>query len=286
MRCRNGRGVALAVAMTVALTGAVGCTSPESPHKPGKDRRASTESRAALLSAERSTDRAASARVRSTTVMGAQLSLKADGALSWGDGLTGTLTITYTGGTTAEQMRALGITSMEARYLADAYYARMGDTFAEKAGGKHWIKYAYDDLKDLGGGAGATFADQLRNTAPNQSVRLLLDAEDVREVGEETVHGRTATHYSGTVLVHDVTDAQQRKQLEQAGVTSETVDIWVDDRDLLVKKVEKGRTVSGELTQTAYYTDYGVAVSATEPPADDTQDFTDLLEQQRGGSAS
>jgi hypothetical protein len=286
MKRTNGRGVVLAVALALVLTGAVGCTSSESPREPGTDRGASAGSRAALLSAERSTDRAASARVRSTTVMGTQLSLKADGALGWGDSLTGTLTITYTGGTTAETMRALGITSMQARYLADAYYARMGDTFARKTGGKHWIKYAYDDLKDLAGGAGATFADQMRNTAPNQSVRLLLDAEEVREVGREKVGGRTATHYSGTVLVPDVTDARLRTQLEQAGVTSETVDLWVDDRDLLVKKVEKGRTASGELTQTAYYTDYGVAVSVAEPPADDTQDFAELLERQQGGSAS
>jgi hypothetical protein len=285
MKCTNGRRVALAVAMTAALTGAAACTSSESAGKPEGKRGDGSASLTALRSAERSTDRAESARVRSTTVMGSQLSLKADGALGWGDGLTGTLTITYTGGTTAETMRALGITSMEARYLSDAYYARMGDAFAEKAGGKHWIRYAYDDLKDLGGGAGANFADQMRNTAPNQSVKLLLDSEDVREVGPETIGGRTTTHYTGTVEVQDVADAQLKKQLEQADVTAETVDIWVDDRNLLVKKVEKSRTAAGELTQTAYYSDYGVKVLAEKPPAGDTEDFRKLLEQQDASSS-
>ncbi|MDH6623766.1 hypothetical protein M2271_001558 [Streptomyces sp. LBL] len=280
MKCTNGRHLALAGVLTATLTGTDSCTSSESSAKPEGSRGASTASLTALRSAERSTDRAESARIRSTTVMGTQLSVKADGALGWGDGLTGTLTITYTGGTAAETMRALGITSMEARYLADAYYARMGDAFAEKAGGKHWIKYAYGDLAALAGGANANFADQMRNTTPNQSVKLLLDSEDVRRVGEEKVGGRTTTHYSGTVAVSEVADSRLRKQLQEAGVTAETVDIWVDDRDLLVKKVEKSRTAAGELTQSAHYSDYGVRVLAKKPPADDTGDFRELLAQQ------
>ncbi len=127
----------------------------------------------------------------------------------------------------------------------------MGDAFAEQAGGKHWIKYAYDDLESLGGGSGAYLKDQMQNTTPNQSVKLLLASGDVRKVGEEKVRGQETTHYSGTVDVADLAsqnsnlDRSQlddlKKQLEQAGVSTETVDIWVDDQDLLVKKVEKGR---------------------------------------------
>jgi hypothetical protein len=263
------------VAAAVVLAGVAACTP--SGESENDERRSTPVSLTALRSAERATGRAASAKVRSTAVMGTALSLKATGALGWGDGLTGTLTITYTGGTTAETMRGLGITSMEARYLPDAYYARTGEAFAAKTGGKHWLRYAYDDLEGLG--AGANFADQMRNITPNQSVKLLLDSEDVHEVGEERVEGRRATHYSGTVEVGDVTDAGLRKQLEQAGVATETVDIWVDDRDLLVKKVEKGRTATGEYSQTAYYSDYGTEVAVEAPPARDTADFSELLRQ-------
>lgn len=276
MKCTTGHRLALPVAVAAALTLVTACTSSGSSEQPAKDRAASSEFLPALRLAERSTDRARSARVRSTTVMGTQLSLEADGTLDWGSALTGALTITYTGGTTAETMRGLGITSMEARYLSDAYYARMGDAFAEKAGGRHWLKYVYADLQALGGG-GANFADQMRNTTPNQSVKLLLDSEDVHRVGVETVTGRTTTHYSGTVEVSEVADAELRKQLQHAGVTTQTVDIWVDDQDLLVKKVEKGRMSTGELTQTAYYSDYGVRVAVQKPPADDTKDFKELL---------
>ena len=75
----------------------------------------------------------------------------------------------------------------------------MGDTFAAKIGGKHWIRYAYDDLADLAGGSGADLADQMRNTTPNQSVRLLLASGDVRRSARRRCDGEATTHYSGTV---------------------------------------------------------------------------------------
>ncbi|MEU9174154.1 LppX_LprAFG lipoprotein [Streptomyces sp. NPDC048420] len=262
-----------------ALTGLAACTSSSgSPDEPVERRTTSAPaSLPALRTAEHATERAETARVRSTTVMGSQLSLTADGVLAWRDELSGTLTIRYTGGTAAKAMRDLGVTSMEARYLSDAYYARMGDTFAARIGGKHWLKYAYDDLKSLGGGA--DLADQMRSTTPDQSVKLLLDSEDVREVGAETVDGQATTHYSGTVELEDVTDTELRRRLQDAGVTAETVDIWINEKNLLVKKVEKTSTANGKVTQTAHYSDYGVRVAVRKPPAADTADFKALLSQ-------
>ena len=266
------------VTTAAALTGLAACTSSGSSEAPEGERTASAPAALpALRTAERSTQRAETARVRSTTVMGTQLSLTADGVLAWRDGLSGSLTIDYTGGTAAETMRGLGVTSMEARYLSDAYYARMGDTFAAKMGGKHWLRYAYDDLKTLGGGAG--LADQMRSTTPDQSVRLLLDSGDVRELGRETVDGQAATHYAGTVRMEDVTDTELRRRLQDAKVTAETVDIWINEKNLLVKKVEKTSTTNGRVTQTAHYSDYGVKVAVQKPPAADTEDFKTLLSQ-------
>ncbi|MFF5101983.1 hypothetical protein [Streptomyces sp. NPDC000134] len=251
------------IALTAVLLGATACSGEEpAPAAPAPAERA-------LRAVERATDRAGSARVTSTTVMGSELSIEAAGALGWrDDGLTGTLTITYTGGTTAETMRELGTTSMEARYLPDAYYARMGDAFADKLGGRHWIRYDYEDLESLGGGAGAGFADQMRTSTPQQSVKRLLTADDVRKVGVGTTRGQRTTHYSGTV----------------DGPGTQTVDVWVNDQDLLVKKVERGSTESGRLTQTAYYGDYGVRAAAERPPAGDTADFEELLGRETGGS--
>ncbi|MFF3712000.1 hypothetical protein [Streptomyces phaeochromogenes] len=304
MKSTAVRRATVSIAMAAALTGVAACSGSDSDggsggssgeSSGGGDKaagKAKTQANpiAALRSVEKSTDKADSAKVESTTTMGTIMSMEADGALGWSDGLTGTLTITYTGGTMADQMRQLGTTSMEARYLPDAYYAKMGDKFAEQSGGKHWIKYAYDDLADLAGGSGAYMKDQMQNTTPNQSVKLLLASGDVKKVGAEKVRGENTTHYSGTVDVADLAGessnltadqlADMKRQLEQAGVTTETIDIWVNDEDLLVKKVEKGELATGSMSSTAFYSDYGVKVSTEEPPAGDTADFKDLMQTQ------
>ncbi|MFH9087531.1 hypothetical protein [Streptomyces sp. NPDC017673] len=286
------RRAALCTAVVAALTGVAACGSSDSG-KDGGDKAAGKTAThvspiAALRSAEKSTDKADSAKVRSTTSIGDLMSMTANGALTWGDGLKGNLTITYTGGQMAELMKKAGTQSMEARYLPDAYYAHMSDTYAQQAGGgKHWIKYSYEDLAKLGGASGSYMKDQIQNATPNQSVKMLLASGDVKKVGEETVSGVHTTHYSGTLNVADLAgrtsnlSAEQlsalKKQLSQAGVTTDTVDIWINDQDLLVKKTEKADTANGAMTNTSYYTDYGVKVTAEAPPAGDTKDFADML---------
>ncbi|GGX73644.1 hypothetical protein [Streptomyces fructofermentans] len=298
MMSSNVRRATVSIALAAALAGVAACSGSDSDGDSGKgggDKGSGGSSTkvspiAALRSVDRTTDGADSARVESSTTMGSMMSMKADGVLGWADGLTGNLTITYTGGTMADQMRQLGTTSMEARYLPDAYYAKMGDKFAEQSGGKHWIMYAYDDLAELAGGSGAYMKDQMQNTTPNQSVKLLLASGDVQRVGAEKVRGENTTHYSGTVDVADLASrssnlseeqlADMKRQLQQAGVTTETIDIWVNEDDLLVKKVEKGELATGPMSSTAYYSDYGADASVAEPPASDTADFKDLMAAQ------
>ncbi|WP_406474429.1 hypothetical protein [Streptomyces sp. NBC_01615] len=303
MKSTTVRRVTLSIALTTALAGVAACGSSGGSGSSGKDDEAVHKGTthvspiAALRSAEKSTDSADSAKVESSTTMGTMMSMTANGTMGWADGLTGTMTITYTGGTLADTMRQTGSTSMQARYLPDAYFAKMSDKFAEQTGGKHWIRYGYDDLAKLGGSSGAYLKDQMQNTTPNQSVKLLLASGDVKKVGEDRVRGERTTHYSGTVNVADMATknsnlsasqlADLKKQLTAAGVSTEKVDIWVNGDDLLVKKVEKGELSSGTMSSTAYYSDYGVKVSATEPPASDTADFKDLLKaQSTGGTTS
>lgn len=277
----------LAVAATLTtLTAVSACTAlgRDADDRGGRgDEAARARAVAALRAAERSTDDAGSARVESTTTVGPTTTVTAEGALSWGDGLTGRLTLTHTGGAVADAVRRLGSASTEARYLPDASYARMGDEVAAKARGRHWIRYTHDDL-DAG----------MRTATPHESVRLLLASGQVTETGRERVRGGRATRYTGTVDVADLIrrgtgrgadrTADVGERLARDGVVGQTLDIWVDDRNLLVKKVEKTRTTSGEVTRTAYFTDYGVKVSVQPPPAGDTEDFTDLVDGPGGPS--
>ncbi|KQX81596.1 hypothetical protein AB0K86_10900 [Streptomyces clavifer] len=285
-------GVSLAAA--AALISVAACGGPDgSAGSSGADGggAVSTQAVAALRLVQKETGGAESARVEGTTVMGSSMSMKQSGAIDWTDGITGALEITYTGGTMGDALKqAGGDGTMRARYLKGEYYANMGDAFAANVGGKHWIRYGYADLAELAGASGEVMREQMQNSTPQQGVNALLASGDVKKVGQEDVRGVATTHYSGTVDVAELTaensalDAGQladfKKQLEQLGITTETVDIWVDQDNLLVKKTERGETKTGELNSTVFYSDYGTAVAVEKPAAGDTVDFKDILKQQ------
>ena len=104
----------------------------------------------------------------------------------------------------------------------------------------------------------------------------------MKKVGSETVDGRRADHYSGTVKVSEMARMQSKK-LERArsSTSSPTSSNSRASRprrstsgstanDLLVKKQETAKGANGDLDSTAYYTDYGTEVSVEAPPACDT----------------
>ncbi|WP_411081828.1 hypothetical protein [Streptomyces sp. cmx-18-6] len=286
---RVGTGAAAVALMSVAACSGGGGASGTEGKPAGGVAKASPVT--ALKQVQQKTGTAQSARIEGTSKVGDSVSMKQSGAIGWADGLTGSLKITYTGGTMAEAMKQGGSNgSMQARYFKNEYYANMGDAFAANIGGKHWIRYAYKDLAQLGGPAGDVLKEQLQNSTPEQGVKALLAAGDLKKVGQEDVRGVSATHYSGTVDVAELTtkgtalDAEQiaalKKQLEAAGVTTQTVDIWVDENDLLVKKSERGETALGPVNSTVLYSDYGTKVSVEKPPVDDTVDFQELMKKQ------
>ncbi|MEV0884342.1 hypothetical protein AB0J03_10985 [Streptomyces microflavus] len=291
---RVGTGAAAAALMSVAACSGGGGDSGTAGKPAGTGGAAEAGSVAALQQIREKTGTVRSARIEGTTEMGDTVSMQQTGTIGWADGLSGSLTITYTGGTMAEALKqGGGDGTVRARYLKDEYYADMGDAFAANVGGKHWVRYAYKDLAELGGPAGDVLEEQVQNSTPEQGVKALLAAGDVRKAGQEDVRGVSATRYSGTVDVAELTgrnsalDAEQlaalKEQLSAAGVTTQTVDIWVDRNDLLVKKTERGETAGGAFSSTVFYSDYGTKVSVEKPPAADTVDFKEILKQRGAG---
>ncbi|GAA2291263.1 hypothetical protein OKJ48_32670 [Streptomyces kunmingensis] len=193
----------------------------------------------ALRAAREKVDAAGSARIEATMDTGDRLASHSAGTLSWSDGVEGTLTVRVTGGKLAASTRKLGGDPSQTRFLPDAYYTRMTDAFADLQGGRHWIRHPYDAGSDL---------------SPADSLRTLGAAEDLRKVGEETVHGTRACHYRGTA------DGQH-------------IDVWIDSRHLLVRRTQR----AGDFTSTVRYRDYGTAPAAAErPPGHDTVDIADV----------
>ncbi|MEV6133827.1 hypothetical protein AB0M05_44710 [Streptomyces violaceusniger] len=243
---------------------------------------------AALKLASQRTDQKNSAKVEGTTKMGEQNS-QMSGSMDWANGIRANMSITQSGGAIASS--PIEGKAMDARYTPDAMFLNMGDEFAAQAGsGKHWVKYDYDVLAQKAGPSGAFLKDQMQNNNPSRSVELLLATGKVKSVGSENVKGVKATHYTGTVKVSEIAKMQSKelsqsdldalqKQLETSGMDTETIDLWVDDQNLLVKKREQAQSNNGSYDSTVYYSDYGTAVTVEEPTSSDTVDFQDMLQQ-------
>lgn len=293
MTSRTLRRVCASVVTVMALTSVAACEGSDSAAgSAGKNgdknpAAAVVSPIAALKKVQQKSDSAESAKVESTLKMGSVMSMTMSGAMDWSEGMTGDVTIRYTGGTMRDAMKKMGGDgSIRALYLSDAYYANMGDAVASALGGKHWIRYAYADLAEVAGASGEALKNQVQNSTPQEAVKALLASDDVKKVGAEDVDGVATTHYAGVVDVADLTsksgalDADQtqalKKQLDQAGIATETVDVWVDKNDLLIKKSERADTATGPFESIVFYSGYGVPVSVQEPAASDTADFKEL----------
>lgn len=285
---------AIAAGSVVLMVGLTACGSEKSGDDKASDKASDKSGQsgmsplAALKLASQQTDKKNSAKVEGTTKMGEQNS-QMSGSMDWANGIRANMSITQSGGAVASS--PIEGKPMDARYTPDAMYLNMGDEFAAQAGGgKHWVKYDYDVLAEKAGPSGAFLKDQMQNNNPSRSVELLLATGKVKSVGTEDVKGVKATHYTGTVNVSEIAKMQSKelsqsdldalqKQLESSGMDTETIDLWVDDQNLLVKKREQAESNNGAYDSTVYYTDYGTSVTVEEPSSSDTVDFQDMLQQ-------
>ncbi len=233
------------------------------------------------------TGQADSAKIDGTTsVSGVDTTMT--GAIDWSNGMTGNVDIKMGGGQASSALKQMGSGGdFQARYLPDAMYLDMGPAIAKSDGGKPWVKYDFDTLASMTGGSGSALKQEVQNSNPTLTVKMLIASGDVKSLGAATVHGTRTTHYAGVLDVDKMLGAQPgmdpasakaiKSQLQAQGITSDHIDIWVDGNGLLVKKVETSAMKTGTLNATAYYTDYGVQVSATPPPAAQTVDAAKML---------
>ncbi|MFD0272412.1 hypothetical protein ACFVHB_00710 [Kitasatospora sp. NPDC127111] len=210
--------------------------------------------------------------------------ITATGTVSWAEGLQGELRMDMSGTPAGKKLSALtGGSTMTARYLKDGMYLRVGGQAVTELDGKHWLHYSYADL----GQQGAIGGDQLKNADPVEGVRTLIASGKVSEAGQETVGGKQTTHYTGELAVADLAAATGRgltaeqaeklkKNLSTAGITSETVDVWVDADNLVVKRTEQAETKAGPFKVTVTYADYGTKVPTEAPDPSDVAELADL----------
>ena len=183
----------------------------------------------------------------------------------------------------------------EIRIVDKAMYLGGGAAAAKEMDGKSWMKFdlaamgAGDELNQLGG---ASQAD--KNPATEST--FLTGAKDVEEVGTETVDGVETTHYKGTVTLADLeksladedkaTQEKRQKsidQYEKMGIDKLTMDMWVDGDDHTKQFRLRGDADKGPLDMTITFLAINEPVKVTAPPAKDTVDLAEMMEEAQQG---
>lgn len=176
-------------------------------------------------------------------------------------------------------------------------YMRFPKQLADQLpGAKPWLKL---DVAKLGEVSGVDFSalTQQQSQDPTATLDFLRGAskDGVTKVGEEDVRGTNTTHYRGTAdlsLAASKAPAAKRKAIEQVadltGIDEIPFDVWVDGDDR-VRKMELTEDLSnadpaktggqslGEMKISMELFEFGTAVDATPPPADQTTDLLDLI---------
>jgi hypothetical protein len=236
----------------------------------------------AMAQTTKATSQYTSAKIKMSEKVNAQgqdVNISGSGAMSW---KPIAMDMTMTMPQLAAQLGGDG--SMRMMMSGTTMYMNMGDAAAAKSGGKHWTKM---DLSALGA-SGQAMADQMNSNSSNDpatQLKLFTSSADIKRVGQETVDGVQATHYSGSVDLAKLAanqDPSLKSLLSQStklGLTTMNVDLWVNDQGLPVRVHESTpATATTQLDVMVDYSDYGTApVTITAPPASDTTDLSGML---------
>jgi hypothetical protein len=210
-------------------------------------------------------------------------------------GQNGTLDAQEQFGSNLEMSVTMSLSGMDISevLVGDTLYMKIPELSSE-LGGKPWAKISLSSM----GSMGSTFQsliDSAKNTDPTAQLQPLLAAGDLHKVGTETVDGVQATHYSGTVDPATAFDSSQaaknltsteisqlKSMLKDAGVTKETIDVWVASTGLPVRETVTANSNTGATKVDMHLSDWGAPVTVTVPPADQVTDLSSMM----GGLAS
>ncbi|WP_328657475.1 hypothetical protein [Streptomyces sp. NBC_00334] len=233
---------------------------------------------AALTRASDRTEELGSAEVRTTTTLDAAGGepVSMDGTYSWGDGAAMDVEMD----TAAAQMSAVQDDPTTRVVMVDgAYFYDVDPQPSGPLAGKEWMRV---DVAAVTGEAGAD--NMAANADPTAALRYMTASTEVKDLGEETVLGKKATHYRGSVGAEHVeksklTDAEKKAALAalEASGGKLTCDIWVDGEDLPVRLSQSGAGMTVRMD----FVKFGATEKITAPPAAQTGDLTEQVREQR-----
>ena len=161
----------------------------------------------------------------------------------------------------------------------DELYMELPVLQAELPGGKQWLEL---DLAKVAQETGRSLGSFGR-LDPQQWLQELLASGQAKAVGQETVQGEQMTHYHADLDPSNLSQvpasdrAQVGAALQQLGVTTIPVDVWVDSNGLVRQEKLALAANGSSFSLTTDLSDFGTAVSVTPPPAADVFDATALV---------
>jgi hypothetical protein len=233
---------------------------------------------AALTRATDRTENVGSAQVRMTTGTPTTGPVTMDGTYSWGHGFAFDVLMD----TKAVQMQRLhAAAKTRTLYVDGAYYYDIDPQPSGPLKGKQWMKL---DASAVFGDKGAqALKGNSAAGSPVAAMRGLKYANNVNDLGKETVDGQSATHYRAVVdkahmgkLKKALGDQNSLFGSAAGGVVdSITMDIWVGAKDLPVRMKQR----FGDMTVTMDFEKFGATAAIKAPPAAQTGDVTGLVKK-------
>ncbi|QLE72619.1 hypothetical protein FGW37_14315 [Streptomyces rectiverticillatus] len=183
--------------------------------------------------------------------------------------------------------------------IGSVTYTDVGPEAAAKNDGKRWLKMDVAEMAKESGGDSKALQQlmgggQGQSQDPAKQMALLKESPNVKLVGEETVEGKQARHYKGTLTADEAVksnksleglDEKDRQQLldsiKQAGITQYDMDVWVNSDDLPVKLVMNMDTVKGRMEITQNLSDFGAKADVQAPPAEQTVDLLEKIKKMK-----
>lgn len=224
-------------------------------------------------------------RIQQTQWEGSLRARTVSGVLDWTGKGYGELLISAKAGDDADEATAVDPSgAVRIRLVGGAVYADMGAVSAKDRHGDHrrWVKASEDDMAGMS-------SLSVQNFSPRGTLTSVQQLPTIAEVGAGTFRGVRATHYRSTLSAATLAQvpasrlsAEEAESLaesmERAGVSVETVDVWVSKDGLPLELTVTDETDYGDLKAVTDYTDYGLAVTVKAPPAYDTASSDELDE--------
>jgi hypothetical protein len=231
----------------------------------------------ALQVAERRTIDMGSVKVAGLVHDGIYATDKLKGSLNWHDAPRADMAFTFTGGPVLASMRkgGMGDTGL-ARYLPDAFYTG-SPVLTPWQRGRHWGRYTWAEVATPYRHQVALLKEQVEASSPVWVLGALLTSANVHQAGTQTVRGQVLTGYEGTVTATRLAgpaaagfNGGVRPWLTETGMKSGTFAVWVSADGLPDSASVRGEFNDGAYVAALYWSDYGVPVHVSAPPAADT----------------